>query len=147
LEDVKRQAAVLAQEHGVHIAEGTIVPATVAGDELRLRELLLNLVDNAIKYSFKEGTVEINLTTADHVARVAVTDHGIGIAPEEQAHIFQRFFRTDRARAHVNKGTGLGLSICKWIVEAHHGTIEVTSQAGAGATFTVALPLITPPSH
>jgi signal transduction histidine kinase len=141
VEDIKRQAAVLGQEQEVKIITRTMSPATVAGDEFRLRELLLNLVDNAIKYSFKGGTVELNLVTEGRTTRLSVSDSGIGIAPEEQAHIFQRFYRTDRARAHAKKGTGLGLSICKWIVEAHRGTIAVQSQPHEGSKFTVTLPL------
>jgi signal transduction histidine kinase len=70
-----------------------------------------------------------------------VTDHGIGIAQEDQSQIFDRFYRTDAARAHTKKGTGLGLSICAWIVESHRGHIEVQSKDGEGSTFTAMLPL------
>jgi signal transduction histidine kinase len=72
---------------------------------------------------------------------VSVTDHGIGIALEDQSRIFDRFYRTDEARAHTKKGTGLGLAICAWIVESHHGRIQVQSKIGEGSTFTVMLPL------
>ncbi|HJU03981.1 MAG TPA: ATP-binding protein, partial [Nitrospiraceae bacterium] len=141
VEDVRHQAEVLGQEQEVQVAVGTVDAATVMGDELRLRELLLNLVDNAIKYSFKGGRVELNLVTENRTARLSITDEGIGITPEDQAHIFQRFYRAYDARTHAKKGTGLGLAICKWIVEAHAGTIEVNSEPGKGATFTVLLPL------
>ncbi|MGH7232453.1 MAG: heavy metal sensor histidine kinase [Nitrospiraceae bacterium] len=144
VEDVRHQAAVLGHEPEVQVVTGTVTPAAVSGDELRLRELLLNLVDNAVKYSFKGGTVELNLATEDRTARLSVTDSGIGIAPQAQAHIFQRFYRTDEARAHAKKGTGLGLSISKWIVDAHGGTIDVKSEPGKGTTFTIALPLTEP---
>jgi two-component system, OmpR family, sensor kinase len=70
-----------------------------------------------------------------------VTDHGIGIAKEDQARIFDRFYRTDDARAHTKKGTGLGLAICAWIVESHRGHLEVQSKVGEGSTFTVILPV------
>jgi two-component system OmpR family sensor kinase len=113
----------------------------VLGDELRLRELFLNLLDNAVKYSHAAGTIDIAVTIDQSHVRVSVTDHGIGIAQEDQSRIFDRFYRTDDARAHTKKGTGLGLSICAWIVESHHGRIEVQSKVGEGSTFTVILPL------
>jgi signal transduction histidine kinase len=118
-----------------------IVPAVVQGDELRLRELFLNLVDNAVKYSRPGGTVEMTLTVASGYAKVSITDHGIGIAQEDLARIFDRFYRTDDARAHTKKGTGLGLAICAWIAESHNGRIEVQSEMGKGSTFVVILPL------
>jgi signal transduction histidine kinase len=73
-----------------------------------------------------------------------VTDHGIGIAREDQSKIFDRFYRTDNARTHTKKGTGLGLSICAWIVESHRGRINVQSKVGEGSVFTVMLPLAVP---
>ena len=141
VEDIHRQATLLGQEQDVQVTLGTVTPATVRGDELRLRELLLNLVDNAIKYSQPGGKVEISLVTEGTIARLSVLDHGIGIPPEAQRRIFDRFYRTDAARAHAKKGTGLGLSICKWIAEAHHGRIEVQSTEGEGSRFTVVLPI------
>jgi two-component system, OmpR family, sensor kinase len=144
-DDLKRQADVLGHEQAVQIVTGLIEPATVAGDDMRLRELALNLLDNAIKYSPPAGRVEMSIVTQDGTARLSVSDQGIGISPEEQAHIFDRFYRTDAARAHTKKGTGLGLAICKWIVDAHHGTIELHSEPDKGSTFTVILPLISSP--
>lgn len=145
LEDIQRQATVLGQEQQVQVAVGAIEPVTVLGDELRLRELTLNLVDNAIKYSHTGGKVELALKRDRNLARLSVADNGIGIPPEAQARIFDRFYRTDDARTHCKKGTGLGLSICKWIAEAHHGRIEVQSTIGQGSQFTVVLPLA--PAH
>ena len=116
-------------------------PATVRGDELRLRELILNLVDNAVKYSHPRGKVEIDLRVEGATARLAVRDYGIGIPQDAHKQIFDRFFRTDDARAHTKKGTGLGLAICAWIAEAHHGHIDVQSEVGKGSTFTLVLPL------
>lgn len=141
VEDIHRQATLLGQERNIEVVLGTVMPAVVQGDELRLRELLLNLVENAIKYSHAGGKVEIALLKAVQEARVSVTDHGIGIAPEDQQRIFNRFFRTDDARAHTKKGTGLGLAICAWIAESHKGRVEVASKRGQGATFTVILPI------
>ena len=128
-------------EYDIHITTGLLEPVTVAGDEMRLRELVLNLVDNAIKYSKKGGTVEMRLSAAGRTARLSVSDTGIGIPPDEQPKIFNRFYRTDAARAHTKKGTGLGLAICRWIVETHRGSIEVQSDPDKGSTFTVILPL------
>ncbi|MEW6545153.1 MAG: heavy metal sensor histidine kinase [Nitrospirota bacterium] len=141
LEDVQRQAAVLGQDKQVQVTIPRAESCTVSGDELRLHELILNLVDNAVKYSQVGGTVELMLARDRDRARLTVADSGIGIAPEEQARIFDRFYRTETARAHDKRGTGLGLSICKWIAEAHRGLIEVESQVGKGSRFTLTLPL------
>jgi two-component system OmpR family sensor kinase len=142
LEDLKRQADVLGHEQSVHIAIELLEPATVAGDDMRLRELFLNLLDNAIKYSVPGDRVDVALIKQEPMVRISISDHGIGISPDEQIRIFDRFYRTDAARAHTKKGTGLGLAICKWIVEAHHGALEVRSEPGKGATFFVLLPLL-----
>jgi heavy metal sensor kinase len=141
-DDLKRQAEVLGHEQAVHIVAGLSEPVTIAGDDMRLRELLLNLLDNAIKYSPRGGRVEMSLMKQNGAARLSISDHGIGMSREEQAHIFDRFYRTDAARAHTKKGTGLGLAICKWIVDAHHGTIDVDSEPNKGSVFTVTLPLL-----
>jgi heavy metal sensor kinase len=141
VEDLHRQASLLGQEQDIEVVLRTTAPAVVLGDELRLRELFLNLLDNAVKYSRPGGTVDIALTIEQTHARVTVTDHGIGIAKEDQARIFDRFYRTDDARAHTKKGTGLGLAICAWIVESHRGHLEVQSKVGEGSTVTVILPL------
>jgi two-component system OmpR family sensor kinase len=141
IEDVHRQASLLGQERDIQVELRTTASAVVLGDELRLRELFLNLVDNAVKYSCPGGTVDIALTIDQSHVWVSVTDRGIGIALEDQPLIFGRFYRTDGARAHTKKGTGLGLSICAWIVELHRGHIEVQSKVGEGSTFTVMLPL------
>ena len=146
VEDIHRQATLLGQDRHIDVVLGTIRPASVQGDELRLRELLLNLVENAVKYSYPNGKVEISLVTNGQQAIVSVTDQGIGIAPEDRPKIFNRFYRTDDARSHTKKGTGLGLAICAWIVEVHKGRINVDSKVGQGSAFTVTLPLATPPA-
>lgn len=144
VEDIHRQARLLAQDRNIEVVLGTVMPVVVQGDDLRLRELLLNLVENAMKYSHSGGKVEIALLNDGRQARLSVTDHGIGIAPADHKKIFQRFFRTDVARAHTKKGTGLGLAICAWIAELHKGRVEVKSDLGQGSTFTVVLPLVRP---
>lgn len=144
VEDIYRQAKLLAQDRNIEVLLGTVMPVVVQGDDLRLRELLLNLVENAMKYSYPGGKVEISLLNDGREARLSVTDHGIGIAPADHKKIFQRFFRTDVARGHTKKGTGLGLAICTWIAELHKGRVEVKSDLGQGSTFTLVLPLAHP---
>ena len=144
VEDIHRQAKLLAQDRNIEVLLGTVMPVVVQGDDLRLRELLLNLVENAMKYSYSGGKVEIALLNDGREARLSVTDYGIGIAPADHKKIFQRFFRTDVARGHTKKGTGLGLAICAWIAELHKGRIEVKSDLGQGSAFTVVLPLAPP---
>ena len=139
--DIQRQASVLGQDQQIHVALGPVDPVELLGDEWRLRELLLNLVDNAIKYSRPGGTIELSLIRQAPMARLTVSDHGIGIPLDAQSRIFDRFFRADNARAHSRKGTGLGLALCKWIVEAHQGRIELDSVPGDRTRVTVVLPL------
>jgi two-component system sensor histidine kinase CiaH len=115
-------------------------PVTVAGDEVRLRQLLLILIDNALKYTDPGGQVQVSLSRVDNRARLVVQDTGIGIPPEDVPHIFERFYRVDRAREHESGGTGLGLAIARWIVQAHHGTIKVESELSKGTKFQVELP-------
>ena len=103
VEDIQRQACLLGQEREIDVIMGTIQPATVRGDELRLRELILNLVDNAVKYSHPRGKVEIDLRVEGATARLAVRDYGIGIPQDAHKQIFDRFFRTDDARAHTKR--------------------------------------------
>ncbi len=139
--EIHQQAAVLGKERQVQTVLSSIEPVMVEGDDLRLRELLLNLVDNAVKYSQEGQTVELSLGLVGNQAKLVVQDHGIGIEPEYHARVFDRFYRTDEARAHGAKGSGLGLAICKWIVEVHHGTIELQSTVHGGSCFIVFLPL------
>ncbi len=117
-------------------------PVMLEVDQSRIRQLLLNLLTNAVKYTPAGGRVEIRLT--DEPARVVlvVADTGIGIAPGDLPHIFDRFYRADTARTRTGErpGAGLGLAICKWIAEAHGGEISVQSRPGRGTTFTVTLP-------
>jgi heavy metal sensor kinase len=141
VEDIQRQAAVLGQEQGIEVLIENIQPATVLGDELRLRELVLNIVENAVRYSRAGGQVKLVLTQDGSAVYLTVSDQGIGISPEAKGRIFDRFYRADEARAHSPKGTGLGLAICKWIAEAHQGHIEVESEPGKGSRFTVVLPV------
>jgi heavy metal sensor kinase len=124
----------------VRLELGDLEQVQVEGDPDRLKQLLLNLVDNALRYTQPGGTVELDLVRQDGQAALRVRDDGPGIAPEHLPRIFDRFYRVDRTRARQAGGTGLGLAICKWVAEAHGGRIEVASEPGQGSTFTVLLP-------
>ena len=119
----------------------------VQGDAEWLKRLVLNLLDNAIKFTPNGGQVVVDVSRMGAVARLAVRDTGIGIDPEVQPRIFERFFRADPARSRGVEGVGLGLSLAKWIVDRHHGRIEVTSQPGQGSTFTISLPIAPRSAH
>ena len=117
--------------------------ALVWGDRDRLRQLLLNLTDNAIKYTPEGGAITLSLANENGWVRIAVRDTGIGIHPDNQAQIFDRFYRTDKARSRELGGSGLGLSIVQWIAQAHNGRITVESEPHQGSTFTLWLPELT----
>jgi signal transduction histidine kinase len=113
----------------------------ILGNDLRLRQLFLNLVDNGIKYTRTGGRVDLAAYVQEDRVQVKVIDNGIGISEEDQKKIFDRFYRVDKHRSRAEGGTGLGLSICRFITEAHSGSIEVSSNTGMGSTFTVTLPI------
>src|SRR5712664_2642256 len=134
---------LLAEHAGVGIEiRLPLEPVVVPVDRSRVHQLALNLITNAVKYTPQGGTVRMQLGAADGRAVFTVADTGIGIAPGDLPHVFDRFWRADSARTRTSEraGTGLGLAICKWIAEAHGGTIEVQSRPGRGTTFTVGLP-------
>ena len=113
--------------------------ALVRGDAGWLQRLLLILLDNAIKFTRQDGRIAVHYSRANGLVRVAVTDTGIGVAPDALPHLFERFYRADRSRSHETQGAGLGLALAKWIVDRHDGTITVTSRPGQGTTFIVSL--------
>jgi len=113
----------------------------IRGDDLRLRQLFLNLISNGMKYTPEKGHMEIVLAMDNGFARVDINDSGIGIPAEHLSHVFDRFYRVDKARNRMDGGTGLGLAIVKWIAEAHGGGITVTSEANKGSSFSVRLPI------
>jgi signal transduction histidine kinase len=116
------------------------------GDRNRLKQLLLNLLTNAIKYNQRGGRVEIRLRRQADEAILEVSDTGRGIPREALPHVFERFFRVPDQEGRVG-GTGLGLAIAKRIAESHRGQIGVSSEIGRGSTFTVRLPLAAPPTE
>lgn len=115
-------------------------PVTLAGDQDLLNQVWLNLIHNSIKFTPARGKICMALHTRDNAIEFCITDTGSGIAPADQARIFERFYKADASRERARGGSGLGLAIAKKIVEMHHGTIAVQSALGAGSTFTVSLP-------
>jgi len=139
--EVFELGARVGQAAGVAVRVDATAPLTARGDGGALRRALLNLVENAVKYTPRGGKVEIALAGAAGVAEITVADTGIGIEPAEIERIFEPFHRLEAARAHDTGGAGLGLAIARSIVIAHGGTITVESTPGAGSRFTVRLPL------
>ena len=135
---------VLCQEKGLSFQLGQPQDLLLKGDEARLRELFMNLLDNAIIYTPSRGTVSVSLRREGQTAVVVVKDTGVGIPAEDIPFIFERFYRVDKSRSRAEGGTGLGLAICRHIAEAHGGKIQVESQVGVGSSFSVWLPLQSP---
>jgi signal transduction histidine kinase len=133
--------ARLGQAAGVSVRVETAVPVSVRGEANALRRALLNLVENAIKYTPAGGKVELALVPDDGWAVVTVSDTGIGVAPADVERIFEPFVRLDTARSRDTGGAGLGLAIARSIVVAHGGTLGVESRPGEGSRFTIRLPL------
>lgn len=129
----------LANERGVKMS-CDLLPCPTSGDADRISQVIMNLLANAIQYNRQGGEIRISTRLEKSAAILTVADTGIGITAEDQAHVFKRFYRADKSRARANGHSGLGLAICKAIVEAHGGTIEVSSQPDVGTTFTVKLP-------
>ncbi len=115
-------------------------PLSVLGNEEQLYRLVSNLMVNAIQATPPEGKVTVVLDSSEEYALIQVQDTGMGIAPEDQSHIFDRFYRVHKDRSRQTGGSGLGLAIAQAIALAHHGSIQVQSQLGLGSTFTVRLP-------
>jgi signal transduction histidine kinase len=134
-------AQVLAEPHQVKVGLLACEDLTVSGDRHRLRQLLLNLVDNAVKYNRPGGAVIMSLRRVDDKAEVEIINTGKGITPELQARVFDRFARGDNALSGAVEGSGLGLAIAQWIVHAHHGTIQFTSEPNKQTSVVVRLPL------
>jgi signal transduction histidine kinase len=134
-------AEILAEPHGIRVELAACVETTVCGDKHRLRQLLLNLVDNAIKYNQPQGWVIMALQRTGETAEFIITNSSPGISPESLPRVFDRFFRGDPAHSNAVEGCGLGLSIAQWIVSAHYGTIQVASVPNDRTTVTVRLPL------
>jgi signal transduction histidine kinase len=140
--DVVAQTQGLATQAGVTISSD-IAPGLgpVQGDVAGLRQLVGNLVSNAVHYTPRGGSVAVRLQRTDSALRLEVEDTGIGIPKDDLPRIFEEFFRSANARSHTSDGTGLGLSIVKAVAEQHGGSVSVESEQGKGTRFTVDLPL------
>lgn len=139
--EVVQQLSVLAEEKGQSLICDSLSNVRVTADRQILRQVISNLVDNAIKYSPESGSIALRVFERNDLAVLEVSDDGPGIAPEDQGRVFDRFYRADKARSRDLGGTGLGLAIVKWGVEAHEGRVELESEIGRGSTFRVYLPL------
>ena len=131
----------LAERDGLLITEAGATNAVVQGDAVHLTNAVFNLVDNAMKYSPERPDIRISTENKGGVLRIAVQDHGLGIKREDQKHIFERFYRVHTGNVHNVKGFGLGLHYVQQIAQAHKGRVEVSSEPGAGSTFTLELPV------
>lgn len=142
LREACRQASLLAQSKQIAFRQN--IPEDgiwVAGESSSLEKLFLIVLDNAVKYTRNGGEIDVCLKSDAQLATIEIRDTGIGIAPEDMPHVFDRFYRVDRVRSRESGGTGLGLAIGRWIAQAHRGDIRVTSELSKGSTFEIRLPL------
>lgn len=139
IDDVVRATRVLAETRGVSINAECVHPASYTGDEDLIRRLVINVLDNAIRYSPPGSAVRVALDRSVDGFAVSVSDQGPGIAPEAQAHIFERFYRVDAARSR-DAGAGLGLALARWIARVHDGEIALAASSRVGSTFVITLP-------
>jgi two-component system phosphate regulon sensor histidine kinase PhoR len=141
LESALRTVEPSARLQGVHLVCGSLDDLRVIGYELRLEQVFVNLLDNAVKFNRPNGEVQVELRCNNGRMRILIGDTGIGIPSEDLPRIFERFYRVDKARSRAMGGTGLGLSIVKHAVEQMGGTIRVDSRLGEGSEFTIELPI------
>lgn len=146
LAELSQDIEALAQEKGLRLERGPMDVLTVRGDRVKLRQLFLNILDNALRYTPGGGTITASLVRKGDQAVVSIGDTGIGISEEHLPFIFDRFYRVDKVRTDGEGGTGLGLSIAASIVKMHGGTIEAESRTGGGTTFRIVLPMAGPPA-
>lgn len=140
-DELYEDSRVLASPKNISITLTNAERVTIVGDRIRLRQLFLNLIDNAIKYTPEGGSVSFGVARKNGTALFEVSDTGVGIPQEELGKVFDRFYRVDKARSREMGGSGLGLSIARWIAELHRGSIVVHSEINKGSTFTVQLPI------
>ncbi|MFD1675334.1 sensor histidine kinase [Alicyclobacillus fodiniaquatilis] len=139
--DVASQFSYIAEAQNVTLTLNSDETVEIEADEERIRQLITIIMDNAIKYTGDNGRVEVTWSATGNQVHIIVTDTGIGIDKADLPHIFERFFRADKARSREQQGTGLGLSIAAWIVQQHHGRIQAESQPGQGTSIHIALPI------
>jgi signal transduction histidine kinase len=138
------EAKVLAETKKIKVKLERGEAVRINGDAARLKQLFLNLIDNAVKYTKPHGLVTLLLAKDGDTAVVLIKDNGVGIPRKDQNKIFERFYRVSRSTESIKDagGSGLGLPIAKWIAEAHQGSITVKSREGKGSTFTIRLPIL-----
>jgi heavy metal sensor kinase len=140
VEEVCRHAEILAEEKGISIVIAFLEQVKINGDEVRLRQMVWNILHNGIKYTQPGGELKVSLLEESGFALLSIQDTGIGIPEKDLPFIFDRFYRVDKARSKDEGGSGLGLSICRHIAEAHKGEIKVESKPGLGTRFKVHIP-------
>lgn len=140
LDELSPQVTARARAKGLRFIREISSDLFVNGDRIKMKQLFMNIFENAIRYTEK-GHISVKLKSHDDLAAISIIDTGVGIAEEHIPHIFERFYRVDKARSRAEGGAGLGLSIAKQIAESHGGRIEVESHVGKGSTFRVILPL------
>ncbi|WP_018248598.1 sensor histidine kinase [Orenia marismortui] len=140
IEIVVEEMQELALRKNIDIAMDIEDNLAIYGDQSMLTQLLINFLDNAIKYTPSGGNIYIRAKAQNNQIEIEIKDTGIGISKEDQAYIFDRFYRVDKSRSRASGGSGLGLSICQWIIKLHKGNIEIESEVNQGSTFTIFLP-------
>jgi heavy metal sensor kinase len=138
--DVCDDVLLIAETKGVQLSTDLQPDIQIIGDKVRLHQAVLNVVENAVKYTLSGGSVRVELRRVEDEVRLFVSDTGIGIAQEHIPFLFDRFYRVDRARSKSIHGTGLGLAIVKWIVDVHYGSIKVVSTEGVGTSMQITFP-------
>ncbi|MCB2204178.1 HAMP domain-containing histidine kinase [bacterium] len=141
VEEIADEAEMFAEQAGITFTLESSFEVFIEAEPLRIRRVLLNLIDNAVKYNRKNGTVTLSMRPRGDMVAVCVSDTGIGIPEEAIPRLFERFYRVNDGSASDAKGTGLGLYLVKWIVKNHGGSITVDSQPGKGSTFCITLPI------
>jgi heavy metal sensor kinase len=148
VDETARAASVLASSNGVSVTVSNYPEALFYGDEDLLRQMILNLLDNAIKHTPQGGEVRLSLARRQRDYLIEVSDTGAGIPAEARPHVFERFYRADKARSRTSRtagnGAGLGLAIARWVAEAHKGRLELARTGVEGSTFATTLPLTEP---
>jgi signal transduction histidine kinase len=133
---------LLAEEKSIRVRTHMAISVHVQGDRTRLQQVIVNLIDNAIKYTQEGGVIDVSVSREGNAAVFEVSDNGPGIPADALPHVFERFYRADKARSRANGGAGLGLSIVKAICAAHNADVKVSSGEGRGSCFHVELPLL-----
>jgi signal transduction histidine kinase len=139
-DEVVRASRVVASTRQITIADTAVRPASFTGDEDLIRRLILNILDNAVRYAPSNSAIRIALDRAANQYVISISDDGPGIPAEVQPRIFERFYRVDAARSRPDGGAGLGLALARWIARVHGGEVTLASSSSLGSTFVITLP-------